>query len=315
MQQTENVRKAAVLVATLDAENAELLLAGLPPEQADQVRKLARDMDAIDPDEQQEVIVEFRRMRPLVPARHCAGIELDRETPAARIDSAAPAERFGLLREIDTPSLVEFLEPESPQTVAVVLAHLEGERAAEVLNAFAPSRQVDVLRRLADLDRTDEECLDEVERALQATLAEKLEQRRRRRAGREVISGIFGASDPRTRQILMANLRLHDRRLAGELADDAETPSSGELARLGDAEWRQLASRADREQLALALMGDVALTQRVLRLVPPDEATRLRQQIASSAGAGWREVTAARQRLLELSASADGRPTRLSVAA
>ncbi len=73
---------------------------------------------------------------------------------------------------------------ERPQTIALVLSHLPPERAGERAGAFAPALQVEVVRRLVDLENTDPETLREVERALEARLSQQFAIERRARPGR-----------------------------------------------------------------------------------------------------------------------------------
>ena len=76
--QDAGIRKAAILVASLDQAAADLLLRQLGPERAALVRQAVTYLDDIDADERQRIIDEFRRIGPMVPGPSPAGIELDR---------------------------------------------------------------------------------------------------------------------------------------------------------------------------------------------------------------------------------------------
>ncbi len=73
----EGLRKAAILVASLDTAAADAVLDQLTPEQARQVREIVVEMDDIDQGEQRRVIDEFFQTGPKLPARPSAGVELD----------------------------------------------------------------------------------------------------------------------------------------------------------------------------------------------------------------------------------------------
>src|SRR6478672_9413820 len=125
-----NLRKAAVLVASLDPQNAAAVLAHITPAQADAVRQAVGNLERLDPREQRRVIEEFFRVGPLVPARQPSGLELDdrlgrelsdRSSVAPANDAPTSDEPFKLLHEAPTQWLAPLLEREHPQTIAVVV--------------------------------------------------------------------------------------------------------------------------------------------------------------------------------------------------
>ena len=71
------IRKAAILVASLDMAEADSVLDALEPAQAARVRQAMVDLGRIDPQEQRRVIEEFRRVETMMPEKQPAGIELD----------------------------------------------------------------------------------------------------------------------------------------------------------------------------------------------------------------------------------------------
>src|SRR5687768_3002628 len=169
----DTTRKAAILIASLDARSADALLNGLPPHEADEVRRLAVALETIDPAEQEAVIGEFlgRPVGQSLRGRHArtaddAGVELNL--------SSGPREqgpRFRFLQEAECDRLAPFLQGEHPQTIAVVLSHLSPNRALEVLSGLSPSLQADVVRRLVDLDEMDPDVLRDVERSLESRIS------------------------------------------------------------------------------------------------------------------------------------------------
>jgi flagellar motor switch protein FliG len=189
------IRKAAILVASLDEYAADLLLEQLGPERAQLVREAVMALDEIDHQEQQRVIDEFRRIGPLLPGKCPSGIELDgplalqlasagaRESSEDEPADGEPARPFGFLHEAEEEKLAELLCSERPQTIALVLSHLPAERAGDVLARFAPTLQVEVVRRLVELENSDPETLRDVERALEARLSQQFAIERKRAAG------------------------------------------------------------------------------------------------------------------------------------
>jgi len=213
-----SLRKAAILVASLDTPTADLLLAQMGSLQADQVRRAILRLSDVDPTEQNEIIEEFFRIGPLIPQQHPPGIELDdelaRRTALPSVKPERPVEPepeptngeppFRFLHETEFESLTPFLKREHPQTIAVVLSHLPPDRAGEVLAQLPATVQVEVIRRLVDLDEADPRVLREVERGLESWLSEQVRDRRRRAAA-ESAAGAFAAWRCRSRSAPLAS--------------------------------------------------------------------------------------------------------------
>jgi flagellar motor switch protein FliG len=72
-----SIRKAAVLIASLDVDTADMLLGQMPPQQADEVRREVLELGELDPVEQKRVIDEFFRIGPLMPEQEPPGLQLD----------------------------------------------------------------------------------------------------------------------------------------------------------------------------------------------------------------------------------------------
>jgi len=92
----QHLRKAAILMASLEPEYAESLLRQVSPAQCEALRQAVESLGAIDPAEQDEVLEEFFRIGPLVPDKQPSGIELD--GPLNEQVSRAPARGGGRRR-------------------------------------------------------------------------------------------------------------------------------------------------------------------------------------------------------------------------
>ncbi len=314
----QSLRKAAVLVASLDQTTADMLLEQMGPQQADHVRRAILHLGEVDPDEQREVIDEFFHIGPLVPQQHPPGIELDGElarqlafpqaeppvgqdfgltTPDDDRGCSPPPFRF--LHETEFENLAPFLRREHPQTIAVVVSHLPPERASELLTHLPPSLQVEVIRRLADLDEAEPRVLQEVERGLQKWLSEQVQHRRRRAAGLAAVSAILDASPVEARRNIMASLNRHDRPLAGKLRTVKYTFS--DWMQQSDAAVLGVIRAAQPEMIVLALAGATAeFVERVLQLLPADQSRTLKRALAHLGPTRLTDVEEAQQALADL---------------
>jgi flagellar motor switch protein FliG len=344
--QEAGIRKAAILVACLDPAVAEVMLSQLTPDQTRQVREAVALLDEIDADERQRIIDEFLRLGHMVPDASPSGIELDAplierqisvspwdagsadahgrhprlsETRAnahpitlpessknadATADDGPP---FGFLSEADDEKLAHLLQDERPPTVALVLAHLPSQQAGGVLAHFPPNLQVEIIRRLVDLDEADTEVLHEVERALETRLLRQFAVQRRRVAGLEAVAAILDASDDRISGMLLDNLAACDRPLAEKLG--LKTITFDDLDSLQDDAIAAVFRAADPALAQTALIGaSPPLVERLLRTMAPREAKRWRKQLddpgplrLSDVYDARRQIAALAQRMLKKS--------------
>jgi len=312
MNESSGIRKAAILVASLDRQTADCVLDRMDPAQAARVRRAILDLDPIDPAERRRVVDEFFRMRPRMPAESPPGIELDGRLAQALAcgrpatargegdeDESADASHFGFLRDAETEKLARWLGAERPQTIALVLSHLAPRQAGDVLARFAPALQVDVIRRLVDLEETDPEILGEVERALRARFSDEMLMRRRRVAGLAAVAGILKASDRRVGVGILDNLGRHDRQLAERLSP--EPFDFDDLARLDGDALAAILQEAGPQRTMLALVGaPPRLVERFLHGLSESEARLVRQRLTHVGPTRLSDVDGARRQMAEL---------------
>ncbi|MBU4271821.1 MAG: hypothetical protein KKA28_08180 [Planctomycetes bacterium] len=300
------IRKAAVLVASLDRLSADLLLDQLDDEQADLVRQAVMELDQIDDEERRRVIDEFRRIGPMVPSASPSGIELT-DLPPKRTESTAPPDApanddsrpFGFLHEAEDEKLMHLLADERPPTIALVLSHLPPERAANVLDRLAPALQVEVIRRLVDLENADPETLREIEQVLEARLSRLFDLERRRAAGPQSVARILASCEGLVRRRILDNISVEDRPLAERFG--RREPNFDEIAQCDDAVLAEVFRTAEPEVVRAALLGTPpAMLERFLRCMAPEEAKRIRRRLARPGPIRLSDVEEARREIAGL---------------
>jgi flagellar motor switch protein FliG len=233
---TERIRRAAILVASLDEPLAKQILAALPPAERERVLDEADRLESIDEDEQADVLAEFRRM-----TRGTRGVESAVEfaysrsngattarTEAASMPQAAAAElpeatepvevRGPAASEADAAAMAELLSHEHPQIIAAALSRLDEEQSAAVFAALPPHLQSEALDRLATLAPADEDAVQEVQSQLERRLQQRREYQARTAAGAEMVRKILARTPPAQRVILLERMGRPDATSALQLA-------------------------------------------------------------------------------------------------
>ena len=311
----DGIRKAAILVASLDHRTAERMLGQFTPEQAMRLRQAAGELNDVDAHERQRIIEEFMRLGPMLPESQPAGIELtDQLSPRLLSGTAAVedelvltsapthssnASPFHFLQDAEADKLAKALQGERPQTVALVLSHLPPEQAGAILVRLEPAVQTDVVRRLVDLEETDPAVLRDVERALESRLSQQVRMQRRRVAGLKAVAAILEASAQPVGSRILQNLAVGDPALAERFAPPPVRIDN--ILEADAAVWSALFATADADLAVLALVGAPPATiTRALQKMAPGEALLLRRRINHPGPIRLRDVEQARQELAEL---------------
>ncbi len=322
----DGLRKAAVLVASLDTAAADAVLDQLTPEQARQVREMVVEMDDIDQGEQRRVIDEFRGQGAGSGEQGATssgrGVEwmpsapysvLPAPPPAARVPGPPPPFHFLHDPEYWVPreaeKLVRALGSERPQTIALVLSHLSPVRAGTVLSRLPEDVQVEVIHRLVDLEETDPEILHEVEEALRSRLSQPTmgtwcpEMQRRRVAGLNAVAGILQATDGRAGMQILDNLAGSDRALAEKLRVPAgwRQVTFDELAGWDEDLLAEVFDEAGPELLLPALFGaGPGLVEHLLARMPQADARAIRHKLDHPGPIRLRDVEEARRQVARI---------------
>lgn len=121
------------------------------------------------------------------------------------------------LEMVDAKALSTFLVHEHPQTVAVILAHLESEKKGEVLRRLPESLQAEVVMRMANLDNIDPEIIADIDKVLKNQLANSHSVEQSVLGGVQPVAEMLNVMDKNTEQSIMSRLEEKDPLLAEEI--------------------------------------------------------------------------------------------------
>ncbi len=214
-ERSERIRRAAILVASVEETVGEQILAALPRAEAARIRAEVELLDEVDLDEQQDVLDEFRRAgrqasaaEPAVEFTYSASQVataplMNDELVSPRNENQTASDRDGAA---EATLMAELLVEEHPQIVAAALSRLNHEQAAIVFAALPPSLQAEVVDRLANLQPADEDAVQELQSQLEQRVQRHRERRERLAAGAELARKIL-AKTPAAQQVaLLARL-------------------------------------------------------------------------------------------------------------
>lgn len=218
----ETIRKAAIVIASLDEASADKLLESMPEEVASQIRWMSIELENVSDEERQTVLDEFLRNsgRPLPTEDPGVEMEFTYQEPESITTAepiAATPPPFAFLNDAPSEMLAPFFEQEHPQVTAVVMSYLQPERASEILRQLPPRLQADIVHRITQLDEPSQEIVAEIETRIKQIVSRQVLAFERRRLGMAAAQAILKASSGDQAEQLLAELRSRGSQLPSEL--------------------------------------------------------------------------------------------------
>ena len=176
--------------------------------------------------------------------------ELLSQVPQAAVESAG---RLDSLRKADPQQLARFIEGEHPQTIALILAHLEAKQASALLMRLPEELRSEAIKRLAQLRQFSPDVAQKVSQALNKRLESLGEQSRRAYAGFKGAADLLNQLEPNTSKGILENIEKDDPKMALAIRNLMFTFE--DLIGVPEAGIRELLGQLDKKTLALALRG------------------------------------------------------------
>ncbi|GIU85807.1 MAG: flagellar motor switch protein FliG [Acidimicrobiia bacterium] len=285
------VQKAAILVMQIGRERAAPLLRALREQEVAEIMAEVARLQNLDAEEIATVLNEFKET--FVARAHVAqgGYDTARELLEAsfgpqkadeildNLGVTMVAAPFEFLRRADTRQVLSYLQDEHPQTIALVLAHMNADAAAMVLSALPEEQQREVALRIAKMDRTSPEVIEQVEAILERKLSTVIQQSDFAQAGGlETLVDILNSSDRATERLILEGLESQDAELADEVRNRMFVFE--DITNLDDRAVQLVLRSVDAKELAVALKGvDQKVRDKVMKNMSERAAANLAEEI------------------------------------
>ena len=261
------LRKAAILMVLLGEDAACEIYRHLPQAEVEQITQEIAALDQVNPETALVVLEEFHRLvltgdyisqggteyanKLLVKAFGKEGAsELLRQVSQA---AEASGTKLDTLRKADPQQLAKFIEGEHPQTIALILAHLESKQASMVLMKLPPELRAEPIKRLAQLRQFSPEMAQRVAVVLHGRLEALGEQSRRAYAGLRGVAELMNRLDVAVGKTILEAIEGEDPKLALSIRNLMFTFE--DLITVPEAGIRDLLGLMDKKMLATALRG------------------------------------------------------------
>jgi flagellar motor switch protein FliG len=313
------LRKVAILFALLGEDTAATMYRQLREEDVQRITQEIADMGAVPSTTSTDVLEEYSRLaltqeylveggmdfatRLLVKAFGAEGaktlleqVALSQEMSVSKLDS---------LQKADPEQLSKFLEGEHPQTIALILAHLDARQGSALLMKMPDQTRAEAVTRLAQLRQFSPEVAQKLSLALHNRLQTLGEQSRRTYAGLKAVADLLNRVDPATAKGILTAIEGDDARLAVNIRNLMFTFE--DFATVSEASIRDLLAALDKKTLAVALKGaSVDLRARFFKCMSQRAGEMLKEDMEALGLMRSRDVMKAQQDTVALARKLEG---------
>lgn len=286
ISEMSGVQKSAILLISLGPERSASIFKHLKEDEIEQLTLEIANTRSIAPSTKEVVLEEFYQV--CLAQQYIAeggityakdllekalGEEKAKEV-LGKLTASLQVRPFEFVRKTDANQLLNFIQDEHPQTIALILSYLSTSQSATIISSLSPDKQADVAKRIAQMDRTSPDVIKEVERVLERKLSSLVNQDYTIAGGVDSIVDILNSVDRGTEKHIMETLELD----APELADEIRRKMFvfEDIISLDNKSIQRVLREVDNNELAVALK---STTEEVQTLIFNNLSKRLASMI------------------------------------
>ena len=259
------VQKAAVLLIALGPEKSADIFKHLKEDEIEELTLEIANTRSVSPQMKERVLEEFYQVCLAQQYLAEGGIGYAKELldkalggekaqeVISKLTASLQVRPFEFVRKTDPSQVLNFIQDEHPQTIAMILSYLTSAQAAMIMSALSPEVQADVAKRIATMDRTSPDVIKEVERVLERKLSSLINQDYTIVGGVDAIVGILNTVDRSTEKHIMESLEIEEPELADEIRKKMFVFE--DIMLLDDRAIQRVLRDVDNNDLAIALKG------------------------------------------------------------
>jgi len=257
------VQKAAILLITLGPDKASNVFKHLKEDEIEQLTLEIANTRSVSQSLKEEVLDEFYEvcLAQQYIAEGGIGYAKDLLEKAlgpekameviGKLTASLQVRPFEFIRKIDASQILNFIQDEHPQTIALILSYLSTGQASAIISQLPQDKQADVAKRIAQMDRTSPDVIKEVERVLERKLTSLVNQDYTQAGGVDAIVEILNTVDRGTEKHIMETLEIDEPELADEIRKKMFVFE--DILTLDDRSIQRVLREVDNNELAVAL--------------------------------------------------------------
>ena len=302
-------QKAAIFLVTLGPEVSSNIFRHLKEDEIEQLTFEIARIDKVDAQDKEKVLSEFQEMIMAQDFITQGGMDYAREVLDKalgsqkasdiinRLTSSIQSRPFDFVRRTDPAHLLNFIQSEHPQTIALILSYLDSHKSSLIIGALPQGIQADVAKRIATMDRTSPEVLREVERVLERKLSTLASEDYTSAGGIDTIVEMLNLVDRGTERNIIEELEDEDPELAEEIKKRMFVFE--DIVLLDDRSIQKVLREVDAQELARALKAvDAEVQDKIYRNMSKRAASLLREDMDFMGPIRLKDVEESQQKIV-----------------
>ena len=311
LEEMSGIRKAAILLLALDPDASSLMLRQLNEKSVEEVTRELASLGEVKESRRDAVLKEFYDLAVASTWAREGGLDYARSLLMKSLDPSE-ANRimqqisqqvrktpFAFLQKAESQNLLTFIQDEHPQTIALIVSHLQFNKASEILAGLPTPKQIEVVKRVANMEQTNPEVISEVERGLEARLANMLMQSFEKIGGVDTVAEMLNLVDRTTEKAIMEGLEAEDPDLVEEIRRLMFVFE--DILLVNDKGIQAVLKEIDNDELALALKtASTELKQKIFGNMSERAATLIEEDMQYMGPVRVSDVETAQQRIVDV---------------
>jgi flagellar motor switch protein FliG len=228
-QRLNGRQKAAILLISLGPDVSAEVYKHLTEEEIEKLSLEISSVKKVDAEMQEEILDQFHQIMRAQDYISQGGIgyaktvlekafgKQDAAEIINRLTSSLQVRPFDFARKADPQQLLNFIQDEHPQTIALILSYLDPEQAGGILSELPPDMQGDIAKRIATMEATSPEIISQVEDVLERNIASSLTESYTQTGGIQAVVEVLNGVDRSTEKTILDALEEKDPELAEEI--------------------------------------------------------------------------------------------------
>nr|WP_276614148.1 flagellar motor switch protein FliG [Leptospira interrogans] len=304
-------QKAAVFLIAVGSEVSSEIFKHLREDEIEQITFEIARLDKITPEDKEKVLVEFNELMMAQEFIPNGGIDFARGLLEKalgnqkaidiinRLTSSLQVRPFDFIRRTDPQHLLNFIQNEHPQTIALILSYLDPQKASNILSNLPHTIQAEVAKRIATMDRVSPDVLREVERVLERKLSTLASEDYTSAGGIDSVVEILNLVDRGTEKTIIEALEEEDPELAEEIKKRMFVFE--DIVLLDDRAIQKVMREVDNSDLAKALKSvDTEVQEKIFKNMSKRAANLLREDMDFMGPIRIKDVEDAQQKIVNI---------------
>ncbi|HWB19051.1 MAG TPA: flagellar motor switch protein FliG [Phycisphaerales bacterium] len=311
VEELDGVVKAAILLLSLDQKSAGAILREMATDVVEEVTRVLASLGDVPTSLTQQVIEEFYNLRMAAQAGKEGGLDYAKsllkdslDTKMAdrviqQIQTQVQKTPFAFLQRAEAENLLAFIQDEHPQTIALILSHLPHHKASEILVGLPTAKQVEVVRRIANMEQTNPDVIREVEAGLESRLSNMLMSSMERVGGVETVAEILNLCGRAAEKQVMEAMEGEDPELVEQIRRLMFVFE--DIKMVNDKGIQAVMKEVDNDELCLALKtASEELKEKIFSNMSSRAAELIKEDMQFMGPVRLSDVEAAQQRVVDI---------------